>query len=142
MAHLAAAAEEIVAANGLSELIQIIPKKSSESSIDERADILVCEIFDNCLLGEGALASISDARARLLKPGSPHHTTRVRLRLTVMLPSGVLSKLRAGGMIIPGKGRIWCAALELRYAKCGTQFDLDELNILNCDDSLAVSTQL
>ena len=37
--------------------------------LDERGDVLVCEILDNGLLGEGVLQSIADARNRLLKPG-------------------------------------------------------------------------
>ncbi len=36
-----------------------------------RADVIVMEIFDSVLLGEGVLPTMADAAARLLADGSP-----------------------------------------------------------------------
>ena len=54
---VAEAAQEIVALNGLSERVRVVAKKShdldAERDIGGRADVLVSEIVDNKLLGEG-----------------------------------------------------------------------------------------
>ena len=71
---LAETAREIVAANGLSHIITVVPKMSTDLvvgvDLPEKADILVAEIFASLLVGEGVLASLNDARTRLLKPGA------------------------------------------------------------------------
>lgn len=72
---VAAAALEIVARNGLSDRIKVIPKVSSDVTIpgdlDEPADLIIHEIFGSMLIDEGVVGALSDARARLLKPGAP-----------------------------------------------------------------------
>ena len=71
---IAATANKVIAANGLSEKITVVAKKSTELAVGtelaERADILVTEIFSSELLGENAIASIEDAKRRLLAPGA------------------------------------------------------------------------
>lgn len=68
---LANKAREIVALNGYSDVITVIGKKSTELKIgedmSERADILVSEILDECLLGEGVVPSVYHARQQLVK---------------------------------------------------------------------------
>ena len=70
---IAAAAKEVVAANGLADSVKVLPKKSTDvvvgDDIAEQADILVSEILSSEFLGEAVLPSIEDAKSRLLKPG-------------------------------------------------------------------------
>jgi len=69
---LADAAREIVQLNGYNNQITIISKPSTALVIGEdmpdRADVLVTEIFDNALVGEGILPTLSHAWPNLLKP--------------------------------------------------------------------------
>lgn len=73
VAPVAAAARDIVAANGLADRITVIPRRSdaldADSDLGGRADVLVSEILSSELLSEGVLPSLEDAQARLLKPG-------------------------------------------------------------------------
>lgn len=61
-------ARRVVAANGLEDVITVIEASSHDVTLPERADVLVSEILWNAGLGEGVLASFTDARARLLEP--------------------------------------------------------------------------
>lgn len=69
---IAEIASEIIAANGFTDQITVIPKKSTnlELGIDlpEPANLLVTETFDVGLLGEEALISIRHAIEHLLTP--------------------------------------------------------------------------
>lgn len=70
---VAAAAADIVAANGLSDRVTVIARRSdaldAAADLGGRADVLVSEILSSELLSEGVLPSVEDACARLLKPG-------------------------------------------------------------------------
>lgn len=67
-------AKIIINRNGLNDKIQVINKLSTNLvvgiDLEERADILVTEIFDNGLLGEKAFVAIEHARNHLLKPNA------------------------------------------------------------------------
>lgn len=69
---LAKLAEDIIDSNGLGDKITIIAKHSTDLKIGRdmprKADILVTEIFDNALIGEGALPTIDHAWRELLAP--------------------------------------------------------------------------
>jgi len=69
---LADVARQIVAANGFSDVITVVPKMSTDlvvgADLPEKADILITETFAELLIGEGVIGSLNDARARLLKP--------------------------------------------------------------------------
>jgi protein arginine N-methyltransferase 7 len=71
---IATTARQIIADNHLDEKIKVIGKRSSEVTVGDDlhtpADLLLTEIFSNELLAENALASIEDAKRRLLKPGA------------------------------------------------------------------------
>lgn len=71
---LAATAREIIDRNGFDNKITVIEKHSSQIVIGEdmpvRADVMVTEIFDNGLVGEGALPTIAHAWQALLKPNA------------------------------------------------------------------------
>lgn len=70
---LADKAVEIIEINGYSDVITVINKKSTDmimgKDMAEPADILVSEILDECLLGEGVIPSVHHARASLVKEG-------------------------------------------------------------------------
>lgn len=69
---LADVARRIVAANGYGERIAVVGRKSTQVEVGRDlprpADLLIMEIFDSILIGEGVLPSLADARARLLAP--------------------------------------------------------------------------
>ena len=110
--QLAAAARHIVSANGHAQSITIHGVMSTElepAAIGGKVDLLVCEIVDDGLLGEGVLTTIADARRRLLTPQPT---------------------------IIPCGAAVFALAVELRVGKvCG--FDLDDLNLFATDMALA-----
>ena len=71
---MANCAEKIIALNGFSDQIRLIRKRSTEVRIGEgsghemkrRANILVTEVFDTELIGEGAIATFNLAHKHLL----------------------------------------------------------------------------
>ncbi|MFW8594523.1 50S ribosomal protein L11 methyltransferase [Cribrihabitans neustonicus] len=69
---IAEAAARVIADNGLSDRITVIPKWSHDivvgEDIPERADVVISEIVDTVLLGEGALATLTHAMGALAKP--------------------------------------------------------------------------
>jgi type II protein arginine methyltransferase len=83
---VAAAAREVIAANGLSDRIRVIARHSTalgEADLGGRADILVSEIVSNDLLSEGVLPAHRDAVARLLKPGAQVIPARGTIRVAL-----------------------------------------------------------
>ncbi len=107
-------AGEIVEQNGFSDKITILPKHSGalKLGIDlpRRADVLTTEIFDNALVGEGALPTLAHARAELL-------TQEARL-----IPSGATLY-----------GALMCCAHHRHFHETGTVngFDLSAMNALS-----------
>jgi type II protein arginine methyltransferase len=76
---VAAVAQQIVAENGYEEQVRIIANASTSLRVGvdlpAPADVLVTEIFDCALLGEGVLPTLAHARRELLAPGAaliPH----------------------------------------------------------------------
>ncbi len=69
---IAEAAKQVIADNGLSDRITVISKWSHDIvvgvDIPEPADLVVSEIVDAMLLGEGALATLTHAMKALAKP--------------------------------------------------------------------------
>ncbi|MGC5289723.1 50S ribosomal protein L11 methyltransferase [Micromonospora sp. DT231] len=70
---VAAVARQIVAENGYEERIAVLAKPSTDlvvgTDLPARADVLVTEIFDCALLGEGVLPTMEHARREMLAPG-------------------------------------------------------------------------
>jgi type II protein arginine methyltransferase len=85
---VAAAADHIARKNGLDERITVIPKLSSElvvgRDIPEPADLLMSELFDDTLFGDGIVEFIGDAKARLLKAGAAVVPRWSELRLALV----------------------------------------------------------
>lgn len=71
---IAGKAKEIVAVNGFEDRVTVINKSSDSLRLGEDlphpADVLVAEVFDVGLIGEGALRSIHQAKQTLLKPNA------------------------------------------------------------------------
>ncbi|CAN9499499.1 unnamed protein product [Ophioblennius macclurei] len=81
---MAEAAQTIVQKNGFSDKIKIINKHSTEVTVgeggdmEEKANILITELFDTELIGEGALPSYEHAHLHLVQAGCeavPHRAT-------------------------------------------------------------------
>ncbi|MBF0332956.1 MAG: tetratricopeptide repeat protein [Alphaproteobacteria bacterium] len=72
--EVAEAARAVIAANGLSDRINVIAKKSTDVKVGKDipgpADVLVTETFDSALLGEYILPTMDHARHALLAPGA------------------------------------------------------------------------
>ena len=70
--EIAEVAKRVVADNGMQEKITVINKKSTSikvgEDIPEKADLMVSEILDVGLLGEGVIPTLRHAYANLLKP--------------------------------------------------------------------------
>ncbi|MEV4741119.1 50S ribosomal protein L11 methyltransferase [Streptomyces sp. NPDC049555] len=70
---LAEIARQTIAGHGMSDAVTVLGKRSTELEVgrdlERRVDVLVSEIVDCGLIGEGLLPSVRDARARLLAPG-------------------------------------------------------------------------
>eukprot|EP00929_Paragymnodinium_shiwhaense_P077806 TRINITY_DN40158_c0_g1_i1.p1 TRINITY_DN40158_c0_g1~~TRINITY_DN40158_c0_g1_i1.p1 ORF type:complete len:724 (-),score=166.58 TRINITY_DN40158_c0_g1_i1:41-2212(-) len=88
---MATAARSVVAANDKEASITVLPKFSTDAKVGWSADlpcrasVLVAEIFDTPLVGEGVLPSFIDAHRRLLEPDArvvPHraHVFAVAMR--------------------------------------------------------------
>lgn len=63
---------EVVAHNGFGDSINIIPKRSTEITVghnkdmEQRANVLITEVFDTELIGEGAIGTFNHANQHLL----------------------------------------------------------------------------
>lgn len=81
---LAEIATRVVAAHGMADVITVLPKSSTELRVGvdlaRPVDMVVCEIVDCGLVGEGLLPSLRHAREQLLRPGGELMPTAARLR--------------------------------------------------------------
>jgi hypothetical protein len=63
---------EVVAHNGFGDFINIIPKRSTDITVgpykdmEQRANVLITEVFDTELIGEGAIGTFNHANQHLL----------------------------------------------------------------------------
>jgi len=63
-------ARQVISQNGYSEVIRIVPKRSTEMTTEDigrRANILVTEVFDTELIGEGGIVTFAHAHKHLLE---------------------------------------------------------------------------
>ena len=75
---IAEAAERVFAANGVEDIVTLVPGWSRHVELPEPADLLVAEVIGNEPLEEEILETTLDARRRLLKPNArlmPHTLT-------------------------------------------------------------------
>ena len=84
---IAEVAERVFAANGVDDVVTLVPGWSRHVELPEPADLLVAEVIGNEPLEEEILETTLDARRRLLKPDArliPH--TLTLLARPVLLP--------------------------------------------------------
>lgn len=63
-------ARQVISRNGFSDVIHVVSKRSTEMTEEDmtcRANILVTEVFDTELIGEGALVTFAHAHKHLLE---------------------------------------------------------------------------
>ncbi len=69
---MANCAEKVIAANGFSDRIKLVRKRSTDVEVGEgkdmerRANVLVTEVFDTELIGEAAISTFNHAHEHLL----------------------------------------------------------------------------
>ena len=101
-ARVAEIAGQIVAENGYQDRVTVIHKRSAElvvgQDLPQRADLLICEIFDSGLLAEDALFSIYQARENLLKPHGTVIPARARL-MCALVACGDVDNMRRVGKV-------------------------------------------
>lgn len=68
--HMASVARELARANGVAERVTVVEGWSSAVRLPERGDVFVSETVGNAAFDEDLLATATDARQRLLKPGA------------------------------------------------------------------------
>ncbi|MEU6386593.1 50S ribosomal protein L11 methyltransferase [Streptomyces bauhiniae] len=110
---LAEVARQVVEAHDLADAITVIAKPSTELEVgrdlDAPVDVLISEIVDCGLIGEGLLPSVRHAREHLLKPDG------------IMLPSAA----RLYGQLVSSE-----AALKLNQVTTADGFDVSLMNTL------------
>ena len=92
---MAACAKEVMALNGFADKIRLIRKRSTEVEVGEgkdmrrRANLLVTEVFDTELIGEGAVGTYNHAHKHLLTVGKStinFHCRYLRFLIPARLP--------------------------------------------------------
>ena len=69
---MANCAREVITQNGFSEVIKLIPKRSTDITVginkdmEQKANVLITEVFDTELIGEGAIGTFNHAHKHLL----------------------------------------------------------------------------
>ena len=69
-------ARQVIARNGFTDIIRIVAKRSTEMTEEDmptKANILVTEVFDTELIGEGALVTFAHAHQHLLEVSFTHN---------------------------------------------------------------------
>ncbi|KAM3724053.1 Protein arginine N-methyltransferase [Dirofilaria immitis] len=117
---MANCAEEIVRKNGYEGQIRLIASRSTELTDEEintveKCDVIVAEVFDTELIGEGALRTFKEAHQKLAKPGCRVVPSSARVLLVPVqsdflmrfhrLPSRNL-KVPESSKLCPGAGAI------------------------------------
>ncbi|VDK83454.1 unnamed protein product [Onchocerca ochengi] len=117
---MANCAEEIVRKNGYEGQIRLIASRSTELTDEEistieKADVMVAEVFDTELIGEGALRTFKEAHQKLVKPGCRVVPSSARIFLVPVqsdflmrfhrLPSRNL-KVPESSKLCPGAGAV------------------------------------
>ena len=86
--RLAATAREIVKQNGLNDTITVLSghskKLDRERDLGGGVDLVISEVFGSDLIGEGALASLRDARDRLCLPGASFLPGKASVRVALV----------------------------------------------------------
>jgi hypothetical protein len=77
--RIADRAREVVAANGVADIVTVVEGWSTQVDLPERGDVFVSEILGDEALGELVVEFTLDARRRLLKPNARHVLGRLQM---------------------------------------------------------------
>nr|XP_022342003.1 protein arginine N-methyltransferase 7-like [Crassostrea virginica] len=118
---MAKCASKIIQQNGFGDKIQIIPKRSTEITVGtdgdmpERANILVTEVFDTELIGEGAINTFTHAHRELLQKNCIVVPSAANMYVQVASSDFIRRwrdirpiQLPGGGTILPPPGMTRC----------------------------------
>jgi protein arginine N-methyltransferase 7 len=112
--HMCDVGEETVVMNGYADKILVLNRDARRMDVvrkadgtppdmEQKADILIYEVFDSGLIGEGALHLVAAARQKLLHPNA---------------------------VLIPSAGRVYCIPISIRRSVV-KEFDFQHLNRYN-----------
>jgi type II protein arginine methyltransferase len=139
---LAEIARQVIAAHGLSDVVTVVAKRSTElemgRDIDQPVDVIVSEIVDCGIVGEGLLPTMRDARARLLRPGGTVLPQAVRLHGFLVQSESLAALNRAthaGGFdislvnVVATRGHFPVRLLDWPHATLSATVELLDLDV-------------
>lgn len=92
--NVAAHAERLIAAHGLSDRITVLKGRMEQIELPEQVDVLLSEWMGYFLLREAMVNSVIDARDKYLKPGGAMYPSHARLLLSSMEEQGFVEARR------------------------------------------------
>ncbi|CAB3408158.1 unnamed protein product [Caenorhabditis bovis] len=116
-APMADCAKKIIARNGFDDKITVISERSTDVTDigGEAADVIVAEVFDTELIGEGALRTFKEALLNLAKPGC---------------------------RVVPSRGNVYVNPVSSRFLKSFNRIPVlnneDDIPLGNCPGTSAV----
>ncbi|CAB0008525.1 unnamed protein product [Nesidiocoris tenuis] len=128
---IAEVAKKIVAENSMADRIKIVSKRSTDLKVgpgldlEHRANILVTEVFDTELIGEGAVETYNHANEHLLE----HEAQKFRLNLLTN---------QEGSILVPWSSDVYAVLLD---SKMLSSFNRIESSFRVNDDSSIVLPQ-
>lgn len=81
--------EQIIAANGFSDRVEVLRGVSTELSLPEKADVIVSETIGCAAFDEGIIGYVTDARRRFLAPGGVIVPRRLALWVAPVSDTGL-----------------------------------------------------
>ena len=82
--HMAVQARKIVAANGLSDVVEVIQGSMEEVVLPEKVDVIISEWMGYFLLRESMFDSVMKARDKWMKPGGAMFPSRAKMYLAAI----------------------------------------------------------
>lgn len=82
--HMAVQARKIVAANGLSDIVEVFQCKVEELVLPEKVDVIISEWMGYFLLRESMFDSVLNARDKWMKPGGAMFPSHAKMYLSAI----------------------------------------------------------
>jgi len=133
---IAECAKKVIKANGLAEKIKIVPKRSTEVLLEDlprKANLLVTELFDTELIGEGAIWSYKDALSRYMEEDCYAVPARACIYFQAVQSKLLRSFNDLQGTTLP-KGDL--LKIPESFSKCGGAPSLHDLQIDQLEQEL------
>jgi SAM-dependent methyltransferase len=106
---IAVLAQELAAANGVSQVVQVIQEDMADVELPEHVDVIVSEWLGGFGIDEGMLPPVITARDRWLKPGG------IMIPRSVTAWTALVARdrwLKPGGIMIPRSVTAWTALVD------------------------------